>query len=60
MKNFFELHDYIEKMKARIAIFILKGKAHIWWEDVKQVIDIRTEELSWHEFKRLLRKSYLS
>jgi len=27
---------------------------------VKRVRDVRTEELSWHEFKRLFRKKYLS
>jgi len=27
---------------------------------VKWVRDIRTKELSWHEFKRLFRKKYLS
>lgn len=42
MKNFFELHDFTENMKAIIAMFSLKGKANIWWEDVKQVRDIRT------------------
>lgn len=29
MNNFFELHDYIENMKAKISIFNLKGKADI-------------------------------
>lgn len=47
-------------MKAMIVIFSLKGKVDIWWEDVKQVRDIRTKELSWHEFKILSRKKYLS
>jgi len=40
--KFFELHDYIENMKAKIVIFSLKGKVGIWWEDVKQVRDIST------------------
>lgn len=60
MNNFFELHEYTEIMKAKIAISILKGKENIWWEDVKQVRDIRTKDLSWHELKRLFRKKYLS
>lgn len=47
-------------MKARIDIFILERKADIWLEDVKQVRDIMMEELSWHEFKRLFTKKYLS
>jgi len=60
MKKNFELHDYTENLMARIGIFSLKGKVDIWWEDVKRVRDIRIEELSWHEFKRLFRKKYLS
>jgi len=42
MNKFFDLHGYIEKMKAKIAIVSLKGKSYIWWEDVKRVRDIRT------------------
>ena len=49
-----------KNMKARIAIFSLKGKADIWWEDMKWVRDIETEYLSWHEFKRLFRNKYFS
>jgi len=60
MKKFFELHEYIDNRKAWIAIFILKGKVDIWWEDVKQVRDIETYDLSWWEFKRLFKKKYLS
>jgi len=37
MRKFFRLHDYSENMKARVATFSLKGKADIWWEDVKNV-----------------------
>jgi len=33
-------------MKVRIDTFILKGKENIWWEYVKNVIDIYEEELS--------------
>jgi len=39
MNKFFRLHDYSENMKAKIATFCLKGKADIWWEDVKNVRD---------------------
>jgi len=46
--------------KTGINIFNLKGKADIWREDVKQVRNIRIEDLSWPEFKRIFRKKYLS
>jgi len=56
MNNLFQLNDYMKNMKAKIVIFNLKGKAYICWEDVKGVRGTRTEELSWHEFKRLFKK----
>lgn len=59
MNKFFELHEYANNMKALIAIFSLKGKEDIWWEDVKWVRDIRTDNLSRWEFKRIFRKKYL-
>lgn len=59
MNKFFELHEYTENMKASIAIFNLKGKVYIWWEDVKWVRDIKKEELIRHESKRPFRKKYL-
>lgn len=37
MRKFFRLHDYLDNMKSRVATFCLKGKANIWWEDVKNV-----------------------
>ena len=60
MNKFVRLHDYSMNMKAVIDTFNLKGKADIWWEDVKQIRDIRTYDLSWWEFKILFRKNYLS
>jgi len=60
MNKFFELHEYTNNMKARIVILSLKGKADIWWEDVKQVTNIMTNDLTCQEFKRIFGKKYLS
>jgi len=60
MNKFFEFHNYMDNMKARVVIFILKDKAYIWWEDVKQDRDIKRDDLSWKEFKRIYKKKYLS
>lgn len=40
MKKYFRVHGYFENMKERVAIFNLKGKANIWWEDIKNVKSI--------------------
>lgn len=60
MNKLFELYEYTDTKRARIAIFNLKCKEDIWWEDIKQVRDITKDDLSWREFKRLFRKKYLS
>eukprot|EP00253_Pinus_taeda_P021515 PITA_21515 len=59
MKKFFVLHDYKKNIKFGIVIFSIKGKEYIWWDDVKLDRAIKTEELSWHEFKRLFKEKYL-
>jgi len=58
MKKFFTLHSYSENMKAKVATFSLKGKANIWWEDVKNVKGIREEDLNWDDFERIFNKKY--
>lgn len=60
MKKFFRLHDYSENMKEKIVTFSVKGKADIWWEHVNNVKDIHEDDLTWHAFKRLFKKKYLS
>ena len=60
MNNLFRLHDYLENMKAIIAMFSLKGKVEIWGEDVNNVRGIWEDYLNWSELQRLFRKNYLS
>lgn len=62
INKFFMLHNYLEKMKSKIVTFSLKGKgkAGIWWEDVKNVRGIQKEKLMWDKFERLLKNNYLS
>ena len=60
MRNFFKLHDYSENMKAMIATFNLKGKADIWWEDVKNVKGAREDDFTCNELEKLFKKKYLS
>lgn len=60
MNKFFKFHDYSKNMKARVATLSLKGKAKIWWEDVKNVRGMHEEDLTWSEYEWLLKKKYLS
>jgi len=47
-------------MKAKVVTFSLKGKADIWWEDVKNARCIHEEDLPWSEFEWLFKKNNLS
>ena len=60
MKKFFRLHNYAENMKAKITTFSLKGKAYIWWEDVKNIKGIQEDDLTWDEFEMIFKKNYVS
>jgi hypothetical protein len=35
IKKYFQIYNYSNNMKVRMAIYNLKGKASIWWQDLK-------------------------
>jgi len=35
IKKHFHIYNYYSNMKVRMAIYDLKGKASIWWQDLK-------------------------
>ena len=37
MKKYFHIYNYCDRLKSRMAIYNLSGKAHIWWKDIKRV-----------------------
>jgi hypothetical protein len=47
-------------MKAQVATFNLNRKASIWWEDLKNIKEVREEDLSWERFEKYFQKKYLS
>lgn len=60
MKTYSKVHNYSENMKATVAIFSFKGRADICWEELRNVKDIRENELSWRIFERYSgRSTYL-
>ena len=36
MKKYFQIYNYSNQLKARMAIYNLTGKADIWWQDLKR------------------------
>jgi len=59
MKKNFRVHDYFENEKARISIFILKGKVDIWWDDLRNVKYVVEKEFSWRKNKKYFWDIYL-
>jgi len=47
-------------MKVRMAIYNLKGKYGIWWQDLKPARGLKEKRMEWSEFKKYLKKKYLS
>ena len=47
-------------MKMRMAIYNLKGRASIWWQDLNISKGIKEKNLEWSKFKKFFKKQYLS
>jgi hypothetical protein len=47
-------------MKVRMAIYNLKGKAIIWWHNLKLAKGLKEKQLEWSDFKKYFKKQYLS
>jgi hypothetical protein len=60
MRKYFQLHNYSCHAEGRIAIYQLKGKASIRWDQLVQVQHVREKNVTWREFKRHFEKKYLT
>jgi hypothetical protein len=60
MKKYFQLQNYSAHAKGRIAMYQLKGKASMWWDQLVQVKCIREKDVTWKEFKRYFEMKYLT
>ena len=56
MKQYLQLHDYSSNREAMISIFNLQGKAHHWWEQLKQLKGLEERKI----FQRYFKQEYLS
>ena len=56
IKKYFQIYNYSSNMKVRMAIYNLKGKASIWWQDLKLAKGLKEKQMEWYDFK----KKYLS
>lgn len=47
-------------MKVIMAIYNLKGKAIIWWQDLKLAKGLKDKQMEWSDFNKYFKKQYLS
>jgi hypothetical protein len=60
MRKYFQLQNYSAHAEGRIAMYQLKGKASMWWDQFVQVQHISEKDITWKEFKRYFEKKYLT
>ena len=52
MRRYFQLYQYSPDLEARIAIYHLKEKDSIWWDELEQVKRINEDRITWRKFKK--------
>eukprot|EP00253_Pinus_taeda_P010661 PITA_10661 len=60
MNKYFQLYEYDQNLKARLAIFQLQGKATLWWEETKIVKGVSEQNITWEKFQKYFKERYLT
>ena len=60
MKKYFQIYNYSNQLKARMAIYNLSRKDDIRWQDLKRVKGIKEKNVNWSTFKRYFKKKFMS
>ena len=47
MGKYFQIYEYTNKLKAQLAAYQLRGKATLWWEEIRTVRKIDEEQVTW-------------
>jgi len=58
MRKYFQIYDYVDKLKARLVVYHLSGKATLWWEEIKTVRKTDEERVTWKEFQKNFKDKY--
>ena len=60
ISKYFHIYDYTDKLKGHLAVYQLRGKATLWWEEIKTVRKIDEEHVTWKEFQNIFKDKYLT
>ena len=50
MKKYFQIYNYLDELKDKMAIYNMIGKIDIWWQDIKKVKGINETCVTWKTF----------
>ena len=59
MKKYFQIYNYSDELKAKMAIYNLTGKEDIWWKDINKVKGIKERYVTWKTFKKVFKRKFL-
>eukprot|EP00253_Pinus_taeda_P034889 PITA_34889 len=60
INEYFQLYEYDQNLKARLAIFQLQGKATLWWEEIKIVKGVSEQNITREKFQKYFKERYLT
>ena len=60
INKYFQVYEYNSNLKARLAIYQLRDKATLWWEEVKNVRVIDERDITWELFQQYFKNKYLT
>eukprot|EP00253_Pinus_taeda_P026215 PITA_26215 len=60
INKYFQLYEYDQNLKARLAIFQLQDKATLWWEEIKIVKGVSEQNITWEKFQKYFKERYLT
>eukprot|EP00253_Pinus_taeda_P011521 PITA_11521 len=60
INKYFQLYEYDQNLKVRLAIFQLQGKATLWWEEIKIVKGVSEQNITWEKFQKYFKERYLT
>lgn len=59
MSKYFQIYGYTDKLKAQLVVYQLRGKATLWWEEIKTARKI-DEQVTWNKFQKNFKDKYLT
>jgi hypothetical protein len=60
MRKCFQQKNYSSHAQGRIAMYQLKGKESMWWDQILKVQYIKEKNVTWKEFKNYFENKYLN